>query len=242
MVISIGATGSAHSTGSSNIHGPVLAYARRNGATFALSQLLKIPADQATFCRLATFVKPEQEVLMFRFKHTALASLTGLAFLVTLPGCATPQPYVLPTSAMNVESGSGSMHFMAPADGTVYVFEPATQHLAWSGQVKRNEVVDVDPAKVQVLVSGRVAATGVLQPNALNQVFFNPTPPPEPQPVQASNAQRPQPPYNGSAYNNGVILTPNVSVQPSANNAAPGSVEVQPGLRVSPATVPTTQP
>jgi len=182
---------------------------------------------------------------MSPFRHAALASVAGLALVVALPGCAVPpQQNAVPTGAMNVESGSGSMHFMAPVDGTVYVYGPANQHLIWSGQIPRNQTVDVEPAKNAILVGGRVAATGDLQTNQRTEVYFNPSPTPEPQPVQASQAQRPpQPLYNGSAYETGVILTPNVSVvQPSANNSAPGSVEVQPGLRVSPATLPTTQP
>jgi hypothetical protein len=178
---------------------------------------------------------------MSLLRHVALASLAGLAFAV-LPGCATPPQNVLPNGAMNVESGSGPMHFMAPVDGTVYVYQPANQHLIWSGPVTRNQSVDVEPTKDEIVVGGRVAATGALQANARNEVYFEPSPVVEPTPVPAAHVQPPQTPESGSAYNTGVILTPNVSVQPSANSSVPGSVEVQPGLRVSPATRPTTQP
>ena len=178
---------------------------------------------------------------MSLIKHAALASFAGLVAVAS--GCATPTPRqsVVPNSAMNVEAGSGSMHFMAPKDGTVYVYDPTNQRLIWSGDVTRNETVDVEPEKQQILAGGKIAATGVLVANARSEVYFNPAPAPEPQPVQASHVPPPPTPENGSynngpAYNNGVILTPNVSVQPSTNSS--GSVEVQPRIRVSPASQP----
>jgi hypothetical protein len=184
------------------------------------------------------------------FRHLKAVSVAGLSLAFGLAGCAPAQPDVVPHTALNAESGTGPMHFMAPKDGTAYVYDQQNQRLVWSGPVMRNQTVDVEPDKDQIIVAGRVAAMRVLRPGVRNVVYFDPSPEPLPavqaqtatqsQAQTASQVQPVQPADSngGSAYNAGVTLTPNVSVQPNSANSVPGSVTVQPGLRVTPATQP----
>jgi hypothetical protein len=158
---------------------------------------------------------------MFSIRHYTLASLAGIVLMVAIPGCQPERPDVIPSSAQIGSSGNGTLHFIAPNDGMVYVYDQPQTRLIWSGHIGRGEAVDVDPQRNRIMVAGNVRANKVLVGSDHIDIYFDAAPTPAQVQIQPSNS-------------NGVTVTPNVTVQPSNGQTAPGGVTVQPGVTVSP--------
>jgi hypothetical protein len=169
---------------------------------------------------------------MRSIRHIALSSLAGLALSLAIPGCEAQHPDTIPTSAQIMDSGNQMVHFIAPSDGMTYVYDKSGQRLLWSGIVTRGQAVDIDPIKNRITVGGIVAADRILHANSQHVVYFDAYPAPAPVVVT------PPPPASNTPNSNSVIVTPNATVQQGGGQVPPGSVTVQPGLSVSPATTP----
>jgi len=177
---------------------------------------------------------------MFSFKHTALASVAVLGLSFGILGCQPERPDVVPSSAQMWNSGNGMLHYQAPADGTVYIFDHAQQRLIWSGKVWRGQSVDVDPQKGQIMAGGIVVVNKIAAPADQKDIYFDQAPV-VPQPTDRSTTinntyVNPAAPNNPNTSNgNGVLVTPNVTVQPSNGTSTNNGVTVQPGVTVTPA-------
>jgi hypothetical protein len=162
---------------------------------------------------------------MFSIRHFTIASLAGIALTVAIPGCQPERPDIIPMSAQVGSSGNGTLHFIAPSDGTVYIYDQPQNRLIWSGTIVRGESVDVDQQKNRIMLGERVRANKVLVGNDRIDIYFDAAPAPIAPPPAASN---------------GVTVTPNVTVQPS-NQTPSNGVTVQPGVTVTPAPTPAQQ-
>jgi hypothetical protein len=158
-------------------------------------------------------------------------SLAAAVLSLAVAGCQPERPDVVPTSAQMVISGR-TIHFMVPNDGTAYVYDKPAQRLLWSGRVLKGQSIDVDPQKNQIVVAGSVVANKLLSPSNETDLYFDQAVTPAPVQNQSWNA--------GPSYNSGVIVTPNATVRPDDGTRASGTVTVQPGLSVVPATQPAT--
>jgi hypothetical protein len=121
------------------------------------------------------------------------------------------------------------MHYQAPADGMVYVYDETAQRLIWSGKVMRGQSVDVDTQKGVVVAGGMVVVNKLAAPLDQKNIYFDRAPE-QSRPAWDNNNPNP----NG----NGVTVTPNVSVQPNDGTSTNNGVTVQPGVTVSPSPAP----
>jgi len=83
------------------------------------------------------------------FLAMALPALLGLAGCESMP--------VVPSTAMQVGSGSGAVSYRAGEAGVLYVFDASSNQVIYSGPVERNQLVLVDPAAGRVMIDSRVA-------------------------------------------------------------------------------------
>lgn len=167
---------------------------------------------------------------MFSLRHASLAVVAALGLSFGATGCAPEHPDVVPSTAQMNLSGNGMEHFVAPADGMVYVFDQPAQRLIWSGHVIKGQAVDIDTDKSAVSVAGILVVNKLASPADRKDIYFDPSPLPAPQPAA----------YNTGSPSNGVTVTPNVTVQPGQPNT--GSVTVQPGVQVTPTPSQPTNP
>jgi hypothetical protein len=121
-----------------------------------------------------------------------------------------------------MESGNQRIRFVAPNDGTVYVYEKGTARLVWSGLLARGESLDVNPVTNSITDEGSVVANKILSANVEHDIYFKPLPPLVTTPSAPGS----------------VIVTPGATVQPNHGNLPPGSVSVEPSLKVTPAPQP----
>ena len=177
---------------------------------------------------------------MLSFRHIVTASVAGAALSLGVIGCQPEaRPEFIPSTAQIMDSGNGAMHYTASDDGTVYVYDQPANKLVWSGKVRKGEAVDVDPIKNQVMAHGNIVTMKTLNNGDRNDIYFVPAPiAPPPAPA----AYAPQPAYNtnpNNNYNGSLTVTPSVSVHRDNDGQPAGSVTVQPGLNVAPATQPS---
>ena len=180
---------------------------------------------------------------MFSTRRIVLSSVAALALSLGNMGCQPERADVIPSSAQMMVSGDKMLHYMAPDDGKVYVYDHAANHLLWSGRVSKGQTVDVDPVKNQIMAGGSVVTQRNLAVGNQNDVYFEPSPMPVRDSSMDSQKQNNMNINNSNStpgnYSGGLTVTPSVSVQPNNGQAPAGSVTVQPGLSVSPSTQPS---
>lgn len=176
---------------------------------------------------------------MKSLRQILVASAAGLSLSLAVIGCQPDHPDIVPSSAQLQSSGNGMIRFTAANDGTAYVYDKPTSRLLWSGHVSQGQTVTIDPGKNEILLDSQPIASRTLVAGDVTEVYFAASPTPAPvAPMQQPQQQSGN--YSNSNYNNGLTVTPSVTVQPNnGNGAAPGSVTVQPGLSVTPATQPS---
>lgn len=166
---------------------------------------------------------------MLSARKFALSCFTGAALSLGVMGCQSDQrPPFIPSSAQVMDSGNGMIHYTAPDNGMVYVYDRVQDKLVWSGNILKGQSLDVDPDKNQVVENGAIVTMKTLNRGDMTDVYFSA------QPTAAAN-----PNNNYNSYNNGLTVTPSVSVQPNNGGQPAGSVTVQSGLNVAPTTQPT---
>jgi hypothetical protein len=110
-------------------------------------------------------------------KLKAIALAASLALAAAMAGCARPDG-VPPFSQMVAEAPAQTASFQAPDDGTVYVAGPGRwgqpRHLAYSGLIRRGEVVTVDPTQGHLLVNGKVQEATIETGKSYYQVWYAP--------------------------------------------------------------------
>ena len=84
---------------------------------------------------------------------TAAALLLSAATLTFTPGCTTGRDAV-PRDADRLASGEGSMTARATHDGTAYVLDETDNKVVWTGPVRRDDEIVIDPADNRIRVGG----------------------------------------------------------------------------------------
>jgi len=125
-------------------------------------------------------------------------------------------------------SGTGREVYTAQDDGMVYVYDKATDHLLWSGQVLRGQTVVVDPQTNQITLNGTIVSNQAQIAGSRGiDVYYDPGRFERP---AAAGARLSSPGLNGNGDT--TVATPgSVTVQPPP-------VTVTPSVTVAPATRP----
>lgn len=111
-------------------------------------------------------------MLTIRPTHLGILA-TALAALAA--GCAHDNGSI-PDSATEVASGNREVSYTAPHDGKIYIRDDFDRRVAYSTEVRKNQVVRFDPKQNEVFVDGAVAAQKI--PGAWHQhtLFYEKSP------------------------------------------------------------------
>jgi hypothetical protein len=71
-----------------------------------------------------------------------------------------------------VADGRDNLRWTADADGQVYVFDYETDHIVYSGPIRRDQEIVVSPMGNRVFLSGASVSEQPLRRGARNQVYF----------------------------------------------------------------------
>src|SRR6476646_2242985 len=93
---------------------------------------------------------------MYRFTRIAAAALTAGVLSVGLVGCTEHGYHAIPAQAETLTSGRGGdlIQARAPHNGKMYVLDATDNKLVWSGKVKTDDRVNVDPTAGVVKLNG----------------------------------------------------------------------------------------
>ena len=93
---------------------------------------------------------------MYRFTRIAAAALTAGVLSVGLVGCTEHGSDAIPAQAEKLTTGRGGdlIQARAPHNGKMYVLDETNNKLVWSGKVKTDDRVTVDPAAGAVKLNG----------------------------------------------------------------------------------------
>lgn len=104
-------------------------------------------------------------------------TLAAMGLLAALAGCARPMG-VPPFSQMVAQAPAQVASFQAPDDGTVYIAGPGrwgqSRHLAYSGLVRRGEVITVDPTVGKLSVNGKPQEATIDTGNSYYEIWYQP--------------------------------------------------------------------
>jgi len=107
-------------------------------------------------------------------------TLTAIGFSAALVGCAGKPIGVPPFSQLVAQAPSQVASFQAPDDGTIYVAGPGhwgqARHLAYSGLVRRGEIVTVDPVAGKLLINSKLQDATIETGKSYYEVWYSPMP------------------------------------------------------------------
>lgn len=94
---------------------------------------------------------------MYRFTRIAAAALTaGILSVGLAGGCTEHGSDAIPSAAETMTSGNGRdlIQARAPHNGKMYVLDDTDNKIVWSGKVKTDDRVTVDPGTNVVKLNG----------------------------------------------------------------------------------------
>ena len=99
-----------------------------------------------------------------------IAPILGIALL---GGCVHERHAEIPADAVIMSEGTGMVSARAPHDGIVYVYDANSDKLVYQGDVKRDELVSVDPDQNRIRLEGRTASETDLDGAHRFKIFFD---------------------------------------------------------------------
>jgi hypothetical protein len=66
-----------------------------------------------------------------------------------------------PVGQLAVETGQGPVSYVAPQDGTIYVYGGKDNNLVYSGPIKKGETLSVEPKEKRLMIDGRVISSSL---------------------------------------------------------------------------------
>ena len=97
---------------------------------------------------------------------TAAALLLGCAAtLTTSAGCASKGRSAIPNDADRLGSGRGAVTATATRDGEAWILDENDNRVVWSGSVRRDDRIEIDPRENRVQVGGRTVSERPLDRN-----------------------------------------------------------------------------
>src|SRR4029453_7814182 len=167
---------------------------------------------------------------MTALRNTALGLLSSLA-LVAAVGCAAERHESIPANARLMVKDSGDVSFAAPSEGTVYVYDRSSGKMLYSGEVNKNDAVNIAARQDKVTVNGRTVMDQQIRDNDEIRVFFREEPRID-RVDTASSTIRVEPAERSTRSDADITVQPKgdqaeIRVRPGAN--ADAKVTVEPG-------------
>ncbi|HEY8750655.1 MAG TPA: hypothetical protein VIM11_21905 [Tepidisphaeraceae bacterium] len=88
-------------------------------------------------------------------------------------GCASHDNFpAVPPEATKMVSGAKVVAFTAPHDGRIYLRDDSDRHMVYSGDVRKNQIVQYNPADQSFQVNGKVMANNIPNATHAHTIFF----------------------------------------------------------------------
>jgi hypothetical protein len=89
-------------------------------------------------------------------------------------GCATDPLSNIPSNATIASSGNDHLSYTAPSYGRIWVYDVTNDRIDYSGPLRANEAVAVDPNTNAVTINGRIVSDTLAQ-GAKHRIYFVPS-------------------------------------------------------------------
>lgn len=109
---------------------------------------------------------------MTRMRFYIFPILSALT-LAILSGCATDAFSNIPGNATVASSGNDHLSYTASTFGRIWVYDATNDRIDYSGPLRINQAVSVDPKSNSVTIDGRVVADKLTQ-GAQHRIYFVP--------------------------------------------------------------------
>jgi hypothetical protein len=94
---------------------------------------------------------------------TAAALLLGsAATLATSGGCSDKGRMAIPSDADQLASGRGRVTATATRDGEAWILDRHDNRIVWSGDVRRDDRIEIDPGENRIRVAGETKSERAL--------------------------------------------------------------------------------
>lgn len=100
--------------------------------------------------------------------------LLGVALAATSVGCGNRNnnDNFIPVGQLAVE-GEGPVSYVAPRDGTIYVYGGNDNNLVYSGPIKKGETFSVEPKEKRLTIDGRIIQEGALDTGNRHRIYLD---------------------------------------------------------------------
>ncbi len=124
-------------------------------------------------------------------RHFVMKAAAGL-LLAGIVGCASDRPKDVPPTAMLKAEGDQRVVYTAPREGTVWVTEPGSNEIVYSGPVHQGDRVVLDPDQGKLIVNDHVVSDKGITRHDHRIFFLEGSPVPSSTLTQDSSIARPQ--------------------------------------------------
>lgn len=109
--------------------------------------------------------------------YIRLLSVTAGVFLALVLGsCTTVERHPdIPATALMAAEGTERLAYNPSEDGEVYVYDVTVEELIYSGRVKQDEIVVVDPQNNRITVDLRLVSEQAMDAGNTHRIFFAPS-------------------------------------------------------------------
>jgi hypothetical protein len=97
-----------------------------------------------------------------------IATVLALAIFTS---CASDPMSNIPPNATIASSGNDQLTYTAPTYGRIWVYDVTNDRIDYSGPLRANEAVTVDPKNNTVTINGRIVSDTLVQ-GAQHRVYF----------------------------------------------------------------------
>jgi len=110
---------------------------------------------------------------MIRTRSLVLPIMWTLTLVIS-SGCATDPLSNIPSNATIASSGNDHLSYTAPSYGRIWVYDVTNDHIDYSGPLRTNEAITVDPRTNSVTINGSIV-TDILVQGAQHRIYFVPS-------------------------------------------------------------------
>ena len=107
-----------------------------------------------------------------RNRVTWIAAMAVSAAAMVAGGCTGRGVQAIPPDAERVAAGEGEIEYESGKAGDIYVFDETDNKLVYSGQIRRDERLEVDPDEDVITINGRTVVERPLSENHRYRVYL----------------------------------------------------------------------
>jgi hypothetical protein len=101
--------------------------------------------------------------------------LFTIAAAAALTGCSKDYQQLAPSGVVSMHGTDPEM-VQAPSDGQLSIYDQSIENLIYSGQIRKGQLVVIDPVNKNVTVNGLVANAKPLYGGDTFKIHFSPNP------------------------------------------------------------------